>query len=401
MRLLFLAPQPFFQPRGTPLAERAVLEVLAARGYEIDLLTYHEGEDLEIPNCRIHRIRPPARVRDLRPGFSSKKLVCDAIMLAECLRMVRRRRFNLVHAVEEAAFIGAAVKRLFGIPFIYDMDSSLPQQMIDRFGWLRTVRPVLEGAERLAVRESLGILAVCKALEEQALRHDARKLIARAEDVSLLRTDLNGEERIIETIGRQGPIVMYVGNLAHYQGMDLLLAGFVHARREIPEVQLVVIGGSETDIRHYRAEAVHLGIGDQVHFLGPRPVALLGYYLQQADVLVSPRSRGSNTPMKIYSYLDSGTAVLATRLPTHTQVLDDEIALLVEPQPAAFGEGLVRLLQDPTLRRALALQARERVRREYSAEAFHRKVNTFYDSIERQLGLPRPLASVETLSPHV
>ena len=45
--------------------------------------------------------------------------------------------------------------------------------------------------------------------------------------------------------------------------------------------------------------------------------------LLAADVLVSPRLKGLNTPMKIYSYLDSGSAVLATRLRTHTQVLDD------------------------------------------------------------------------------
>ena len=53
--------------------------------------------------------------------------------------------------------------------------------------------------------------------------------------------------------------------------------------------------------------------------------------LGEADVLVSPRLKGLNTPMKIYSYLDSGTAVLATRLRTHTQVLDDRTAYLVDP----------------------------------------------------------------------
>ena len=54
-------------------------------------------------------------------------------------------------------------------------------------------------------------------------------------------------------------------------------------------------------------------------------------------MLVSPRLKGLNTPMKIYSYLDSGSAVLATRLRTHTQVLDDGIAYLVEPEPVALG----------------------------------------------------------------
>lgn len=387
MKILLLAPQPFFQPRGTPLATRALLEVLAARGYEIHVLTYHEGEDVQIPNCVIHRIRVPRHIRHLRPGFSGRKLVCDWIMLRDCLRMVREQRFDLVHAIEEGAFMAAEVKRRFGIPYVYDMDSSLAQQMIERYGWLRAGRAVLNASEKLAVRESVGIVAVCKAVEELALRYDPKKLIARIEDASLLNGDGVPEERITETIGRRGPVVMYVGNLERYQGIDLLLAGFAHALPRAPDAQLVVIGGSAPDVARYARRAAQMGIGDNVHFLGPRPVEKLGSYLRQADVLVSPRSQGFNTPMKVYSYLDSGVALLATRLPTHTQLLDEEIACLVDPEPAALGEGLLRLIGDAGLRAALGARARGRVRQEFSPEAFRRKVNAFYDSIEQMLAM--------------
>jgi hypothetical protein len=59
VRILILAPHPFFQPRGTPIAVRQVLEFLSTRGHQLDLLTFHEGENIAIPNCRIHRIAPP------------------------------------------------------------------------------------------------------------------------------------------------------------------------------------------------------------------------------------------------------------------------------------------------------------------------------------------------------
>jgi glycosyltransferase involved in cell wall biosynthesis len=119
-----------------------------------------------------------------------------------------------------------------------------------------------------------------------------------------------------------------------------------------------------------------------VHFIGPRPVSLLGGFLRRADVLVSPRLKGLNTPMKIYSYLDSGTAVLATRLPTHTQVLDDRTAYLVAPNPEAMGEGLADLLSDPALRTRLATQAKAYVQREFTPEAAHRKLSSFYTMME-------------------
>ena len=119
-----------------------------------------------------------------------------------------------------------------------------------------------------------------------------------------------------------------------------------------------------------------------MHFLGPRPVSLLADLLREADVLVSPRLKGLNTPMKIYSYLDSGTAVLATRLRTHTQVLDERTAYLVEPEPEALGAGLAALLRDPSLRRQLAAEAKDYVRREFTPEAARRKLEAFYARVE-------------------
>ncbi len=133
MKILLLAPHPFFQARGTPLAVRMVLEFLSARGHHVDVLTLHEGEDVSIPNCRIYRIPPIPGVRSVRPGFSLKKVLCDAVMFVSCLRMVRRERYDLIHAVEESAFIAAAAGAVSGVPYIYDMDSSLAEQMVEAY----------------------------------------------------------------------------------------------------------------------------------------------------------------------------------------------------------------------------------------------------------------------------
>ena len=107
--------------------------------------------------------------------------------------------------------------------------------------------------------------------------------------------------------------------------------------------------------------------------------------LRAADVLVSPRLKGTNTPMKIYSYMDSGRAVLATRLPTHTQILDESVAMLVDPSPEHLGEGLTRLLGDAHLRQILAARAKRRVQQEFSPEAARRKLLDFYGMLEREL----------------
>lgn len=388
MRILLLAPHPFFQHRGTPLAEKALIEVLGAEGHQIDLLTFHEGEDIDLPGLEIHRIPRVPGVRSIRPGFSLKKLVCDVYLLAAAIRLLRRRRYHLVHAVEESVLIAALLRPLFKVPYVYDMDSSLPEQMTERYPMLHPIAGLLRLAERRAIQGSAGVLTVCRALEELAARHASGQPIGRVEDTTLLNDDAPAAPTLIDG----GPLVMYVGNLEPYQGVTLLLEACALASVRVPDLRLAIVGGASQEVARYRARSELLGLGGRVVFTGPRPVAQLGGYLRQADVLVSPRLGGRNTPMKIYSYLDSGRPVLATRILSHTQVLDDEIACLVEPQAGEMADAIVRLLRDPDYREGLAARARARVQAHYTPSAARAKLLAFFDAVASRLSERTPAA---------
>ncbi len=386
MKILLLAPHPFYQARGTPIAVKAVLEFLSERGHSVDVLTYSEGADVEIPNCKVYRTLKLPGLRNIRAGFSLKKIVCDVLMVAACTGMMRRTRYDLVHAVEESAFIATAMRTLSGVPYVYDMDSSLAAQMVETYPSLGFCSPALRRMEAMAIRRSIGVLTVCAALEDIALAHDPGKPVGRVEDTTLLPEGEPADRDGRPLPGADGgPVAMYVGNLESYQGIDLLLEGFRHTLSSVPDAKLLIVGGREDDIARYRARTDRLGIVSSVVFMGPRPIRLLPGLLQQADVLVSPRLKGLNTPMKIYSYLDSGSAVLATRLRTHTQVLDDDVAYLVEPEPAALGQGLADLLRDPALRTRLATSAKAYVQREHTPQAARRKLDAFYTTMEARV----------------
>jgi glycosyltransferase involved in cell wall biosynthesis len=380
MRILLLAPEPFYQERGTPIAIDRLLGVLAERGEHVDMVTYHEGSDVQRANLKIHRIPGLPGVRDIRPGLSWQKVVCDVLLFAKALRLASRHRYDLVHAVEESVFIALVLKTLFGTPYVYDMDSSLSQQVVERYPRLGPLAPLMEFWEKVAVRRAVAVVPVCEALAEIVQHYYYRGKVVVLHDPSLLQ---DAGPAVAEDLRRvleaHGPLAMYVGNLKPYQGVDLLLASFALAANELPEARLVILGGNDADIRHYEEVARNLAIGDRVHLVGPKPVELLGAYLAQADVLVSPRIQGNNTPMKVYSYLDSGKAVLATDLPTHTQVLDGTVALLAKPEPRYFGRALASMLRDRELRDSLGLAGRRLAAEKYSATAFHRQVNDLYD----------------------
>ena len=125
MNILLLAPSPFFQLRGTPIAVRLLTKVLTAEGHKVHILTYHEGEPVDFPNLTISRIPRLPGIKDIKPGPSWKKIVSDLALFVMLLKMVKGNRFDVIHAVEESVFMALVVKKIYGIPFIYDLDSSL------------------------------------------------------------------------------------------------------------------------------------------------------------------------------------------------------------------------------------------------------------------------------------
>ena len=107
-----------------------------------------------------------------------------------------------------------------------------------------------------------------------------------------------------------------------------------------------MVGGTETAVAEMRKMAKQLDIADKVHFTGQVPPESVPFYLSLADALVSPRISGTNTPLKIYSFLKSGKPLVATNLWTHTQVLNPEIAILVKPDPESLAAGISKALFD-------------------------------------------------------
>ena len=195
-------------------------------------------------------------------------------------------------------------------------------------------------------------------------------------------------------LGINDLLMMYVGNLESYQGIDLLLESFALVCKKTEQLDLVIIGGDAVDIQKYQRRVRSLNIDHKVHFLGPKPVELLAEYLSQADILVSPRIKGVNTPLKIFSYLHSGKALLATDLPTHTQVLDNQAAMLAAPSPEEFSQAMLCLAEDENLRAQLGISGRRLIDEKFSYAAFRQTANSLFDWLKTEVD-QEPLATVK------
>lgn len=360
-RILIVAPQPFYQDRGTPIAVRHVLEALSELGYEVDLLTYPVGETIQLPGLRIFRVGTSFRIRHIPIGFSFRKLFLDVCLAFAINKQLRLENYDGIHAVEEAAFPAAVVGRKYKVPVIYDMQSSLPEQLTKHSIFRSAiVQRGLRFFEHWLIRNV--DFVVCSAgLGEYIRTVDPSARIAEwhfpslavsvsAEEARQLREELK--------IQCNSPVILYAGNFAPYQGISRLIDAALQVLSHIPSTVFVLVGADNAADLSSSTRA-KLDKRGALRLVARQPRTRIPQFLAMADVLVSPREYGGNLPLKIFDYMAVGKPIVATDIPVHRMLLNDDLAVLVQPTAAAFAEAIVRLLRDPREAQRLGTAAQE------------------------------------------
>jgi glycosyltransferase involved in cell wall biosynthesis len=379
MKILMLAPQPFFEPRGTPFSILGRLKALSKLGHEVELVTYHLGQDVAVPNLVIHRTPRIRFINTVKIGPGLTKLFLDILLFAKAIHLLRKNRYDLLHTHEEASFFGILLVKLFGIRHLYEMHSSLPQQLSNfQFTRFRPLIRFFEWLESAAVASSNAVITVCPALEEHVKKvygHVRGVMIENVsagdypeaiteEDVENFKTaySLNGEK-----------IVLYTGTFEPYQGLSLLISSAEQVLRQRQDVMFLLVGGTLDQVRYYRSWVNRLGLSNHFYFTGTRPPEEIPKLVRISHILVSPRISGTNTPLKIYSYLQSGKPIVATNIYSHTQVLNSDVAMLADPCPESFAQGILSVLGNLSLARRLAIEARMLSQHRYDFQTFVQK----------------------------
>jgi len=375
MRILMIAPEPFFEPRGTPFSEYHRIRALLELGHTVDLVTYPFGRDVALSGLRVFRCLRPPLMTGIGIGPSWRKVPLDLALFLTACRRALSGKYDAVHSHEEGGWFGVVLAGFLGVPHLYDMHSSLPQQLTNfAYSRSRLMKATMGWLERFVIRRSRVVIVICPQLEDVVRGIDPSVpavLIENAPGSGDAPAAGSGVAvRHGLQIDARAPLVLYTGTFEAYQGLDLLFASMRIVLAARPDARLVLAGGQPDQIEAARRQAAAAGIGAATVFAGQRPAEEIPAFLDAADALVSPRSLGTNTPLKIYQYLRSGRPIIATRLLTHTQVLDDEVAFLTEASPAGFGAGILAALADPERSRAVGGRARQLAETKYSYEAY-------------------------------
>lgn len=303
MHILMIAPEPFFEPRGTPFSEYHRIRALGALGHTVDLVTYPFGQDVSLPGLRVYRCLRPPFLRGVRVGPSLAKIPLDIALAWTALRRALTGRYDLIHSHEEGALIGLVLSWLCRRPHLYDMHSSLPQQLTNfAFSRSRLLERVLTGLERAFVRRSRVVIVICPQLADtvKAIHPDANPVLIENAPGSGEAPVAGAGARVRAEFGLPmlAPLIVYTGTFEAYQGLDLLFAASARVAAVRPEMRLLLAGGKPDQVSRAREQARAAGVAGQTILAGERPAEEIPSFLDAADVLVSPRSTGTNTPLK-------------------------------------------------------------------------------------------------------
>lgn len=388
MKALVIAPQPFFTPRGTPFSVYYRMLLTAQQGVEIDLLTYGQGQDVVIPGVRLIRI-PRFGIRTIKVGPSALKAFFDLFMIIWTIALLLRRRYDFVHAHEEAVFYCRFLKPLFRFKLIYDMHSSLPQQLTNfRFTTSKLLIGLFSVLERTSLRAADAVITICPDLADYVLKEgvDSKRhfLIENSifDDVVLAGGQGTGrEDQAPAALEQGGPLVVYAGTFESYQGLDILIKAFATVYGSRPDARLLLAGGAPDQVKQMQALAGEYRLDGHCLFTGWISKSQARACIERADVLVSPRRQGTNTPLKIYEQLASGNPLVATNIWSHTQVLDETVCFLVDPEPESMAAGILAALGDDARRRKIVQNALNLYESKYAGPVYERKIRQLLEVI--------------------
>ncbi len=171
-------------------------------------------------------------------------------------------------------------------------------------------------------------------------------------------------------------IAVYTGHLYGWKGVDTL----AEAAELVPQVLVVFVGGTPVDVSNFRKKYKDI---KNVKIVGHRPHNEIPLWQKASDVLVLPNtgkediSKYYTSPMKLFEYMASKRPIVASRIPSIIEIVDDRTSMLVAPDDKSeLALGISTILKDNSLSTKLVREAFEKVKGN-TWDNRARKINNF------------------------
>ncbi|BCG48632.1 Glycosyl transferase, group 1 family protein [Citrifermentans bremense] len=387
LRVLVLAPTPFFADRGCHV--RILEEARAAMACDVEmrLVTYHIGND--VPGIPTERISGFSWYKKLEAGPSWVKPFLDLQLLFKALKVARQFKPHLIHAhLHEGAFFGAFLKMLIRVPMLFDCQGSLTAEITDH-GFVKPgslLQRFFATLEHWINRSSDFIVTSATPTVDLLLFDGVPKERVRAlidgVDTGVFAPQPKEEIRARLGLPQKRPVVVYLGLMNSYQGVDLLLEAAANLKGQGAKLHYLIMGFPEAA---YREKAEEMGVDDIITFTGRIPYSEAPLYLSAGDLAVSPKVSLTEANGKLFNYIACGLPTVVFDTPVNREILGDAALYAKFGDAADLAGAIGRLAGDRELREVLGKEGRERAIALHSWQARGKELVEIYESLRKDI----------------
>jgi glycosyltransferase involved in cell wall biosynthesis len=312
-----------------------------------------------------------------RRASSIRRMLAAPRAFVRLARFLRSDRAAIIHGfLFEAYVLSAFAARVAGVPIVISSRRSL--------GIFKEHRRLLLLMERLANRLTNVVVANSCAVRDDAIRREGLRaskvvVIHNGVSASAYTASLDGRERRALGIAADDPIALYVANLIHYKGHEVLLEAMRRLVNRIPSARLLLAGDGPMR-NEIEARRASLGLDDNVILLGVRSdVAAL---LAAADIVVHP-SFQEGFSNAILEAMAAAKPVVATNVGGNSEaVADGETGILVPPRDTlALADAMEKLIADADVARRMGAAGRQRALKDFGMEAAIARYAELYEQL--------------------
>jgi glycosyltransferase involved in cell wall biosynthesis len=372
----------------------SLAEALSLRGHKIYAVDYEntwrkngffDFGSLKTTEFRgVSRALPGAAVDLRRPGFIKipglGRLTAAVTTCFEIDRTIRREKIDAVvlYSVPTSGLQVVNLARKYNIPVIF--------RSIDILNQLVTapaLRPLTRLLEKRVYARAAAILTLTPGLSDYVVKLGAHKsrvsLLLMPVDTGIFRP-LPEPVALREKwgLGRSDPVVLFMGTLFDFSGLDRFIPEFARVVEKVPGAKLLIVGDGPQRAR-LDALIVECKLEKQVIVTGFQPYDTMPQYINLAAVCINTFDVTGATrdifPGKTVQFLACGRPFVATVLPGMTAVIPgEEQGVVYVNTPQEMSEKIIILLRSEEKRKRLGEAGLAYIRRVHS-----------YESIARQL----------------
>ena len=242
---------------------------------------------------------------------------------------------------------------------------------------------IMDHEEIFAAKKADAVIPVTEGIKDILIKRgvDEHKITAipNGANADLFRPINNpvatNELRCKHNVDENAPIVMFVGSLVPYQGVEYLIQSAPLILKKVANTMFLIIGDGR--VKNELMNLVKkIGLSDKFVFIREVPYEEVPLYINMADVCMVPKKPlgYGYSPLKLYEYMACGKPVIASDIEGFEILEKYNAGIILNPEdPEELSNAIIKLLQNKQLREQMGTNGRELVVGEYSWESAAKK----------------------------